>query len=117
MDSKYQLTYDESTAPSHYGWKQPARFAEIERAYQDAKSGTSPAGPRSAAELEKAVRGIIRELDEEGRWITTYAGERLVGQPKFSPSFRFISSAVFSRNVDILSAYIASPVAIDGGGF
>lgn len=107
MDLKYQLTYDESAVPSHYGWKQSARFAEIERAYQDAKSGAVPAGPRSAAELEKAVPGIIRELDEEGRWITTYAGERLVGQPRFSPAFRFISSDVFSRNVAILSEYVA----------
>ena len=106
MDSTYQFTYDESAAPSHYGWKQPARFAEIERAYEDAKSGAGPAGPRSAAELEKAVPGIIQDLDEEGRWITTYAGERLVGQPRFSPSFRFISSGVFSRNVEMLSEYV-----------
>ena len=42
-----------------------------------------PAPARPAKELEEDVRRIIRELDEEGRWITTYAGERLVGQPKF----------------------------------
>ena len=34
--------------------------------------------------------------------------ERLVGQPKFAPSFQFISSAVFSRNVETLSAFIAA---------
>jgi hypothetical protein len=108
MDARYQLTYDSSAAPSHYGWTQPARFAEIEKAYQDAKAGTSRARSRPAKELEDDVRRIIREIDAEGRWITTYAGESLVGQPRFKQGFRYISSDVFSRNVATLSEYIAS---------
>jgi hypothetical protein len=108
MDARYQLTYDDSAAPSHYGWKQSARFDEIERAYRAPLGGAGPARPPSARELEGEVRRIIRELDGEGRWVTTYAGERLVGQPKFPPSFRYLSSAVFSRNVETLSAYIAA---------
>jgi hypothetical protein len=89
------------------GWKQPARFDAIEAAYRDALSGAgSPPAP-SAKELEEDVRKIIQELDADGRWITTYAGERLVGQPEFKDSFRYISSAVFSRNVEILSQCIA----------
>jgi PelA/Pel-15E family pectate lyase len=108
MDAEYRLTYDDSTAPSHYGWKQIARFEEIKKAYQDAQSGAAPARARSAKELEEDVRRIIRDLDEEGRWVTTYAGERLVGQPKFGSSFRYISSDVFSRNIEILCEYVAS---------
>ena len=30
----------------------------------------------------------------ESRWISTYAGERLVGQPKFAVGFRYIDSGV-----------------------
>jgi hypothetical protein len=56
--------------------------------------------------LENEVRRIIGELDSEGRWISTYAGEKLVGQPKFADGFRFISSEVFSKNVDTLSEFI-----------
>jgi PelA/Pel-15E family pectate lyase len=130
MDARYQLTYDDSAAPSHYGWKQTARFKEIQKAYQDAETGAGPPPPRPAkqleegvprskrdsqvgsppgvAGLERGVRRIIRELDGEGRWITTYAGERLVGQPKFDTSFRYISSDVFSRNVETLSEYLAA---------
>ncbi|MBC8876021.1 MAG: pectic acid lyase [Planctomycetes bacterium] len=107
MDARYQLTYDDSAVPGHYGWKQPARFDSIVRAYLVAKSGADPAPAPAAKELEDNVRAIIRGLDAGGRWITTYAGERLVGQPDFSESFRYISSAVFSRNVEILSEYIA----------
>jgi PelA/Pel-15E family pectate lyase len=109
MDARYQLTYDDSAAPSHYGWKQPARFERIAKAYQDAMKGAGATRARSARERQEDVRRIIRELDEEGRWITTYAGERLVGQPKFSDAFRYISSDVFSRNVETLSEYLASP--------
>jgi hypothetical protein len=108
MDSRYQLTYDDSAGPSHYGWKQPARLGAIEAAHRDALSGAAPSPVPSAAELEEDVRKIIRELDADGRWVTIYAGEPLVGQPEFRDSFPYISSAVFSRNVEILSEYIAS---------
>ena len=107
MDARYQLTYDDSAVPGHYGWKQPARLESIERAYGDAKRGAEPAATRSAEELAENVRMVIQELDAHGRWITTYAGERLVGQPEFKDSFRYISSAVFSRHVETLSQYIA----------
>jgi PelA/Pel-15E family pectate lyase len=108
MDRNYQLTYDDSAVPGHYGWKQPARFDAIAKAFQIVKEGGNPARPRSARELEADVRRIIRELDDSGRWITTYAGERLVGQPKFERGFRYISSGVFSRNVETLSEYLAT---------
>jgi len=107
MDEKYQLTYRDSATASHYGWKQVARFDAISIAYQNAIAGReAPSG--SAEELESNVRKILRELDEEGRWITTYAGEQLVGQPKFSDAFRYLSSDVFSRNIETLSKYVVS---------
>ena len=109
MDAQYQLTYDDSAAPSHYGWKQPARF-ERDREGVPGRQERRRRRPRTGPlgqELEEDVRRIIRELDEEGRWVTTYAGERLVGQPKFAASFRYISSDVFSRNVETLSEYVA----------
>jgi len=107
MDAKYQLTYDDAAAPSHYGWKQPARLDAIDKAYQDAKAGRPPAAGRTPRELEKEVRTILGALDDEGRWISTYGGERLVGQPRFRESFRYISSEVFRRNVETLSDYVS----------
>lgn len=108
MDAKYQLTYDDSDAPKHYGWKQPARFAQIEKAYQAARKDAPLPAPPIAKQREADVRRIIRDLDKDGRWISTYAGERLVGQPKFSDGFRYLSSDVFSRNLETLSAYVAA---------
>jgi hypothetical protein len=108
MDESYRLTYDDSAAPKHYGWKQNARFKEIRKAYQETESGAGPASPLAVAPSEEEVRRIVREADGEGRWISTYAGERLVGQPKFEASFRFISSDVFSCNLETLSEYLVA---------
>jgi PelA/Pel-15E family pectate lyase len=105
MDAAYRLTYDDSAAPAHYGWKQEARFDRIEKACQDAKAGTPLPKPEPPAEDE--VRKIVKELDAEGRWISMFAGEPLVGQPKFAAGFAYVSSAVFSRNVQTLSAFLA----------
>ncbi|HEY1186048.1 MAG TPA: hypothetical protein VGE74_00265, partial [Gemmata sp.] len=109
MNAKYELTYDESAAPGHYGWKQPAHFKRIEADYENAKAGRPPrAQPRSAKELESEVRRVLKELDAEGRWVNVFAGERLVGQPKFAAGFKYISSDVFSRNVEVLSDYLGA---------
>lgn len=108
MNAAYQLTYDDGAAPSHYGWKQPARFDAIEKDYERAKTGMTTTQPGPANGLDERVRRIVRELDDEGRWVTTYAGELLVGQPKFATGFRYISSAVFGENVTTLSEYLTA---------
>jgi PelA/Pel-15E family pectate lyase len=107
MNARYELTYDDSAAPAHYGWKQPAGFKEIARDYEAAKAGKPiEVKPRTAKQLEADVKRIVAELDAEGRWVSVYAGERLVGQPKFAEGFKYISSDVFARNVATLSAYL-----------
>jgi hypothetical protein len=108
MDAAYRLTYDDSETPAHYGWKQPAHLDAIGQAYQDARNGVDRRRTRSAGEMEQDVRRIVRDLDDQGRWVSTYGGEPLVGQPKFVDGFRYLSSAVFSRNVEILSEYLTS---------
>jgi PelA/Pel-15E family pectate lyase len=106
MNASYQLTYDDSAAPGHYGWKQAAHFKEIEKEYEETKAGRAPvAKVRTAKELEADVRRIVKELDG-GRWVSVYDGERLVGQPKFAPGFKYLSSGVFSKNVEALSAFL-----------
>ena len=45
----------------------------------------------------------IADLDDEGRWISTYGGERIVGQAKFAVGEKYLSSEVFSRNLELLA--------------
>ena len=109
----YSLTYDDSDLPVHYGWKQKTEVDQLEKDLADAQGGKPVVPPAiSAVALEESVRQIVAELDEQGRWITTYAGDRhghdLVGQPSFEPGFRFISCTVFNRNVETLSDYLAA---------
>jgi len=102
---EYSLTYDDSQLPDHYGWKVASRLDAIEADYQAAKAGRAPARPAAGVTAER-VRKIIADMDAEGRWISTYAGEPLVGQPKFRPGQPYLSSGVFARNVEVLSAFL-----------
>ena len=100
----YSLTHDDSRLPSHYGWKIDSRLDEIEEQYNRLARGAATAA--ASAVNEHDVRRVIDQLDEQGRWITRYSGERLVGQPKFRPGDQYISSAVFSENIELLSKYL-----------
>ena len=107
MDAQYKLTYDEKDAPSHYGWKLPARLEQLKQEFERAKEGSAPPAKKTAA-LETAVQRIVGELDAEGRWLSTYNGEGLIGQPKFARGARYLSSEVFSVNVERICEYLIS---------
>jgi PelA/Pel-15E family pectate lyase len=103
---KYSLTYDDTNLPDHYGWKTPGRIEALEAAFHNAQRGRRRNPPPPAPPAVAEVRQVISALDAEGRWISTFAGERLVGQPKFKPGDQYLSSEVFSRNLTLLSQYL-----------
>jgi PelA/Pel-15E family pectate lyase len=104
----YSLTYDDSNLPSHYGWKIASRLDAFEREYAAAAKGETTAKAASADDLEEQARDLASSLDEQGRWITTYRDQPLVGQPKFRPGDQYLGSADFSRNLETLSEYLKS---------
>ncbi len=106
MTKKYELTYTDADIPSHYGWKVASRLPAIEREYRRLTSDEPPLAATAVADPAVQARAVMQQLDEQGRWISTYDGARLVGQPKFQPGAKFLSSAVFSRNLAILSRYL-----------
>lgn len=109
MTEAYELTHDDSQVPQHYGWKNDSHLDRIEKKYAELKAGKkTSAKVQSGTQLEKQVRQIIGELDAQGRWISKSAGESLVGQPKIRPNELYLSSAVFSKNVEALSAYLSA---------
>lgn len=103
MTDDYKLTYDDSKLPQHYGWKTDSRLGAIEKSYMAAKAGVSVT-PESADVTQ--VQKIIGELDSEGRWISSFADQRLNGNPKFKSGELFIASEVFVQNLEALSTYI-----------
>ena len=100
----YRLTYDDSNLPAHYGWKSESRIEQLESAYQRLMAGNPiQAESRPAA---NQVRRVIDRLDAQGRWVSTYDGQRLVGQAKMRIGDRYLSSEVFSTNLTQLADYV-----------
>lgn len=101
----YSLTHDDSDLPSHYGWKNAPRLEEIKdgwRAVFAGKTWPPPPSPPRAAE----VSALVDALDEQGRWISEFGGELLVGQPKFREGESYLSSEVFTRNFRMLARWL-----------
>lgn len=102
----YFLTHDDKDLPDHYGWKQESRLTTITAEYEDLRAGKSLSNPWPMVK-EEEVRRVVGALDAEGRWTSTYGGERMVGQAKFKPGETYLSSAVFSDNITLLCTYLA----------
>ncbi len=106
----YSLTYDDSNLPSHYGWKSDSRLSRIETHYNRlTHNADQTASAPSSTDITKRVRQIISDFDAQGRWLSIYDGTTLVGQPKFKRNMPYIASAVFSRNIEVLSDYLHAP--------
>lgn len=103
----YELTHDDSNLPDHYGWKNEPKLDLIKAGYRAVTAGEPLAPALGETEpTEDEVSGILAALDDEGRWISEFAGERLVGQPKFQPGEKYLASGVFADNVTALSRYL-----------
>ena len=104
----YNLTYDDSGLPSHYGWKINSRLGEIEREYDRLIHDANDTADVFSKETAARIRQVIDDLDAEGRWISVHDGGPLVGQPKFKLNMPYVSSAVFAANIELLSDYLDS---------
>lgn len=119
----YQLTYEDGQLPSHYGWKHKSRLDELDSRYRILKERGVSGSLDLAASLrpadavtEERVQRVIGQLDSQGRWISQFGFsadtlQPLVGQPKFPPGYRFLSSATFSANLRLLAEYVRPPIA------
>jgi len=104
---EYRLTYEDTELPGHYGWKTVSRVGELQARWRRVQSGQHGLEEReSLAVLTQAAAGIIDQLDPQGRWLSTYAGERLVGQPKFRQGEEYLSSERFSRHLTTLAQFL-----------
>jgi hypothetical protein len=107
-NGEYFLTFDDKDLPDHYGWKVDSRLDAIEREYKAlVANGRTLQKDKAASELRQESQKIIAALDPDGRWINTYSGERLYGQPKFKSGEKYLNSAAFSQNLETLSAFLA----------
>ena len=107
MTRNYQLTHDDRDVPDHYGWKTRSHLVRLRQEYAARLNGGKPAATSVVANDQAArVAGLLKSLDAEGRWVTTYAGGPLVGQPKFRPGQQYLDSRAFSDNLTALAGYV-----------
>jgi len=109
----YTLTYSDDDLPSHYAFKVNSKLDAIEREYLKLKKhGPPPRGeptrPKLSRSLEQKARAVLAQLDEQGRWVSTAESGKLTGQLKLEPGTKYLSSAVFAKNVGVLADYLAA---------
>lgn len=107
MNADYRLTHSDADVPQHYGWKTPSRIESIEAGLAARQAG-KPLAPAQPAPTPEEIERILTSLEPEGRWLSTYGGEMLVGQPKFQVGMKYLASEVFSRHVEALSEHLLS---------
>jgi len=102
-NDRYELTYDDSRLPDHYGWKWQIDLDSLRQQYQRAKAGKTPKPPASEKEISAAARAALGALDSQGRWVSVSDGRQMIGDLKLPPGTKFLSSAVFSENLTALA--------------
>jgi hypothetical protein len=103
---QYTLTYDDSNLPTHYGWKTESRLEELGKRYAQLRPGKLPRNPTSTRQLVQQAKTAIETLDAQGRWLSTFDGQRMVGQLKLPIGTKYLSSQVFSDNLIALSDFL-----------
>ncbi|MFM9962763.1 MAG: pectate lyase [Planctomycetaceae bacterium] len=111
----YELTYDDSDLPTHYGFKLDGKLDQLRREYDSvtklterelvARRDTKPSRPKSSAALEAQVQKLIELLDDRGAWVEE---GQLRYHGKSDPTRRVIDSGTFIRNIGTLSRYLAA---------
>ncbi len=103
----YSLTYDDSNLPDHYGWKRTSKLDRIAERFERVKSGEKPKPPSAKSVARKAM-AALESLDDRGRWVTVSKGEKLIGDNRFPEGDQYLSSEVFSENLEALAAWYAA---------
>ncbi|MBN2507531.1 MAG: polysaccharide lyase [Verrucomicrobia bacterium] len=105
----YQLTYDDRDLPTHYAFKvsdgTDAIAREHERTRQLLTQPHAPSPTPTPPPRIEEVKTVLNALDARGRWIEP--GGLRYHRPK-DPAVRVIRCDTFSRNVELLSRFLAT---------
>lgn len=109
----YQLTYDDSDMPTHYGFTTSSRLDQIEQEYErlrntsvsDLHASDEPSPSRMTSKLQQRAAKIIASLDERGAWVQE---GRMRNFGEDDHTRRVIESATFAENLRTLATYVAS---------
>jgi hypothetical protein len=106
----YELTYDGSQVPTHYGFVFDSRLDAIEAAYLRQRNGTAlrdDEAPQLTPELTAKVHTIIASQNPRGAWLGPGVVRDLEGR-KVESDDGVISSATFIDNMRTLAAFVTA---------
>lgn len=99
----YELTYDDSNLPTHYGFVQESRLEQIEAEYRQLLRNKSAAPPLKKPQRTEVAKASST-LDSRGAWIDARS---MSGFNKAS-KVGVIQSETFVYNISLLTDYLAS---------
>ena len=103
----YELTYDDSNLPTHYGFKSRPNIAKLEAKVTDRLAGkTSKGKSQTVSSLQWDAEKVLAQLDASGRWVTNAKGQPFMLFDGSDSSELFIESAVFVKNLNAMAAYV-----------
>jgi hypothetical protein len=106
----YELTYDGSRVPTHYGFVFESRLDSIEAAYlrqRDSQLVREDDVPKLTPELTAEVRKVIATQDKRGAWTEPGVVRDLEGRKVNTPE-GIIESATFIKNMQTLARFITA---------
>ncbi len=111
----YELTYDDSDMPTHYGFKLDGKLDQLRREYDSsakltekelaARREAKVSKPKSSPAMEAQVKKLIEALDNRGAWVED---GQLKYHGKGDPTRHVIDSQTFIKNIGTLSRYLAA---------
>lgn len=114
MTRTYELTYDDSDLPTHYGFKVTSKVQSLRKQYEKLARLTptqlqqqrdAQPKPVDPTKLDGQVAKLIQQQDARGAWVEEGT---LKYHGKGDNTRQVISSETFIRNLDLLSQYIAA---------
>ncbi len=112
---QYEMTYDDSDMPTHYGFKVGNGLDAISRQFERVSQLTAedlaklrapaPDKAKVTRQLEEQVRQLIAALDERGAWVED---GRLRYHGDADDTRRVIDSTTFIKNLGVLSRFVGA---------
>jgi len=105
---EYQLTYDSTDLPTHYGFIVGSNVASLRKQLKSAQAASVPVAPRpldlprASRPSEQTARRLIQSLDSRGAWVTA---DRLRYHKDAEQIDQIIDSRVFAKNLVTLAAF------------
>ena len=113
FNRKYELTYDDSDLPTHYGFKVNSQLDSIKQDYERLLTTPNLVDPgpitvppiRLTERLQNTALEVVQALNHDAAWVEP---GQLKYQKQTPPTEPVINVRTFIRNIDVLSRFLSA---------